>query len=303
MKVSDVPQRDLRETLAAGGLTVRTGELSWRLRTPFTAVARGLELLYSDYEVEPSGTFADFHVEVRPPIGLRRWVAPQALFSFDGEVPFKPLPVEQALALLEWGLNWCVSSHAHQYLIIHAAVVERGGLAAVLPGRPGAGKSTLCAALVQRGWRLMTDELALFSRSDGRLVPLPRPVSLKNESIALMARYAPQAILGPVARDTLKGTVAHMRAPAESVRRQGETATPAWVIFPRYAAGAAPELLPLSRGRAFLRLAEAAFNYSLLGLEGFHLLCSVIDRCNCYEFGYSLLDDAVTTFDSLPPPG
>jgi predicted ATPase len=29
----------------------------------------------------------------------------------------------------------------------------------ILPAPPGSGKSTLCAALVTRGWRLLSDEL------------------------------------------------------------------------------------------------------------------------------------------------
>jgi predicted ATPase len=33
-------------------------------------------------------------------------------------------------------------------------VVERDGHALILPAMPGSGKSTLTAALVQRGWRL-----------------------------------------------------------------------------------------------------------------------------------------------------
>jgi hypothetical protein len=303
MKLAELPHRELVNRLRSRGVALRTGEITWRVRTALDPVARGLALLYADYDlVDPEG-FVDFHVELRQPAGPRRWVRPQVLFSFDGEVPFKPLPAAQALPLLEWGLNWCVSNHAHQYLIAHAAVVERNGLAAVFPGVPGAGKSTLCAALVSRGWRLLTDELALFSRDTGRLVPLVRPVSLKNESIEVIGRFAPHAVLGPVTRDTLKGTVAHMRAPSASVQRQLETASPRWIVFPRYRAGAPARLAPLSKGRAFIPLAEATFNYSLLGLEGFHLLGNIVDACDCHEFTYSRLEDAIATFDALSGHG
>ena len=80
-----------------------------------------------------------------------------------------------------------------------------------MPGAPGAGKSTLTAGLIYRGWRLLSDELALIRRSDGQIVPLARPVNLKNESIALMQRFAPSAVFSAPAHDTAKGTVALMR--------------------------------------------------------------------------------------------
>ena len=58
--------------------------------------------------------------------------------------------------------------HAHQYLIIHAAVVEKNGLAAILPAPPGSGKGTLTAGSVLSGWRLLSDELTLIDRLSGR---------------------------------------------------------------------------------------------------------------------------------------
>ena len=61
-------------------------------------------------------------------------------------------------------------------------------------GLPGSGKSTLAAGLVYRGgWRLLSDELALLSLGDGAVSALPKPISLKNESIAIMKRFAPGA--------------------------------------------------------------------------------------------------------------
>ena len=132
----------------------------------------------------PTHEFADFHVvgAARDPVA--------ALDPAHGDVPireharhFNPLPAEQAFPLLEWGLNWCVATQCHQYLILHAAVLERGGRALIMPAPPGSGKSTLCAALVARGWRLFSDELALIEIGGGQIVPLPRPISLKNESI------------------------------------------------------------------------------------------------------------------------
>jgi len=301
MKVSDLTAAQLADRLRGPGLHLRTGMFVAHIQTSIPSVAEGIGLLYADYpQAEPE--FADFHVSLKPPPTFRRWIYPQVLFGVDGRAPFKPLPFDQAFPMFEWGLNWCVSSNAHQYLIIHAAVIEKNGFAVIMPAPPGSGKSTLCAALVNRGWRLLSDELALISLEDGRAIPLPRPVSLKNQSIDVIREYEPSVFINRAVRDTMKGTVAHMKPSTDSVVRALETAVPAWVIFPRYEKGAATLLQARPKGETLLKVADNAFNYSLLGTSGFHILADMIDTCDCYDFTYSELDQAIEVFAALQPP-
>lgn len=300
MKLLQLPTSDLRHQLAGDGVWLRTGPFSLRIRSRLPRVAEGLAELYGQFEVRSSHqAFADFHVELNPPSRLRRWFRPQVNFSFDGTQPFKPLPLDQAYPMLEWGLNWCVSMHAHHYLIIHAAVVEKNGLAAILPAPPGSGKSTLTAGLVLSGWRLLSDELTLIDRKTGLLHALPRPVSLKNQSIDVIRQFGPEAFINRVSHDTAKGSVAHMRPPRDSVLRQFEPAQPGWVIFPKWEAGADTMLTPRSKAETFMFLAQNAFNYSHLGADGFRVGTALIDQTHCYDFRYSALNEAVAAFDRL----
>lgn len=300
MKLLQVSPRDLRRQLAGNGLWLRTGPFSLRVRSSIPSVVEGLSQLYGQFEVRsPHEAFADFHVSVNPPRGLRRWVRRQACFAFDDLPPFKPLPYDQAFPMLEWGLNWCVSTQAHQYLIIHAGAVEKNGRAAILPAPPGSGKSTLTAALMLSGWRLLSDELTLIDRKTGLIHALPRPVSLKNESIDIIRAFSEAAFINRPSHDTLKGTVAHLRPLRDSVLRQHEPARPGWVIFPRWQAGAATTLEPRSRAQTFMYLAENAFNYSHLGADGFRTGCQLIDQVDCHDFTYSRLDEAVALFERL----
>ena len=300
MKLLQLPPGELRRQLAGPGIWLRAGPFSLRVRSSIDTVAEGLGELYGQFEVRnPHETFADFHVSVDPPANLRRWVRPQAAFSFDGMRPFKPLPRDQAFPMLEWGFNWCVSTHAHQYLIIHAAVVEKNGLAAILPAPPGSGKSTLTAGLVLSGWRLLSDELTLIDRKTGLIQPLPRPVSLKNQSIGTIRQFSRDAYINRASHHTAKGTVAHMRPPRDSVLRQHETARPGWVIFPKWVADAPATLTPRLQAQTFMFLAQNAFNYSHLGKDGFRVGSALIDQTACYDFHYSQLHEAVATFDRL----
>lgn len=299
MIVSDLAPSELRECLRGPGLALQTASFVTRIRSPIALLADSLGLLYADYSVAGDEDFADFQVRVAPPAGLRRWLRPQTYFYMDGLPPFKPLPFNQSFPILEWGLNWCISNYVHDHLVLHAGVIAKDTGAAMLPAPPGSGKSTLCAALIHRGWRLLSDELALIRLADGTLAPLPRPVSLKNRSIDIIRAYLENAVLSPVVHDTIKGSVAHLKPPAESVARALEPALPRWVIFPRYLRGSVPSMEPLSKAAAFLRVADNAFNYATLGRHAFTTLGRVIDGCDCYEFTYSRLDDAVAAFAAL----
>lgn len=299
MLLGQLTAADLARRLAGDGLAWRTGPFNVRVRSPLPAVHEAIALQYGRHPLAGDDAFCDCTIEVAPPPGLRRWLRPQVRVRFDGRTLFEPLPVDQAYALLEWTLNWWVSSHAHHWLLLHAAVVERDGRAVVLPAEPGAGKSTLCAGLVQRGWRLMSDEMALISLDNGELHALARPISLKNASLDVIRAFAPGAVLGREARDTAKGTVAHLRPKPDDVDRAGVTARPRWVVFPRYAAGEPAALEPMAKADAMMEIGRHSFNYALLGGDGFDALAALVTASDCHRFRYSRLDDAIAVFDAL----
>ena len=286
--------------LAGPGVCIRTGPFVSRIQSRLPAVAAGLRLLYPDYPLVDPDDFTDFRVRLFSPGPLRRWWRPQVQFAMDGRIPFKPLPLSQAYPLLEWGLNWCITSHMHHYLLIHSAVVERNGLGVILPGEPGAGKSTLCAALMLRGWRLLSDEMAVIDLDTLDLIPVVRPVSLKNASIEVIREFAPEAVISPPALDTLKGTVAHLRVPRASIARMDEPVRAGAIVFPRYQPDAVPARATTETpGRTLLRIAQNTFNYSLLGEQAFRALTAVVQDSRCHDLAYADLDEASAWFDRL----
>lgn len=294
-----LPPAVVTDRLRHGGLVLRTGPFAFRLRSPHARVAEGVLAMYGAHPVLAEAEPADFEVHIDGGVGLRRWLRRQARFVFDGRSVFEPLPVGHGYALMEWAMNWCISSHAHQYLIVHAAVVARGDAAVILPAPPGSGKSTLCAALVHSGWRLLSDELALVDMASGAIHPLCRPVSLKNRSIEVIGRFAPQAQFSRTTRDTTKGDVAHVRPPAGDVALDQQTARARWIVYPRYEAGSATVATPRSRANATVDLARNAFNFALQGEAGFERLCAVVQGCDCLDFRYSALPEAMAFFDQL----
>ncbi len=297
MQLKDLSLAEIKARLLTG-LPIVTGPFTFHIKSRLHDVAKGLSRLYGDFSLA-EGPFADFHVRIDALHGPRRLYRPQVQFWLDGHTPFKPLPLDQAFAMLEWGMNWCIAGHAHHYLMLHAAVLERNDRALIMPGDPGAGKSTLTAALMLDGWRLLSDEIALIDREDGLLYGLARPVSLKNASIDLIQNHSSHAVMGQVAHDTHKGSVAHLRPSTLSLKRVATPVRPAWIVFPRWQAQAQAGFTPHAKSAAFLHLASHAFNYSLLGPLGFQLVTTLMDACECRDFTYSRLPDALELFAEL----
>ncbi len=299
MNIANLTSKNIKSALISDGIKFKIGPFNVCLKSEIPSIVQHLQVLYCYYPILSDNEIIDFHVSLQSPIGLRRWYNPQVSFSFDGYRPFLPLPREQAPAMFEWGLNWCIASYAHQFLILHSAVVERNGCAFVFPGTPGSGKSTLCAALVCRGWRLLSDEMGLISTTNQQFYPVPRPVSLKNESIDVISKFSELAKFGMTSFDTVKGTIVHMLPPEKSVVETEIQAKPSKIIFPTYQSDAKTTLTPLLKSRAFLKLAENSFNYNVIGKKGFLVLSEVIENSECFEFKYSKLNEAMDLMDEI----
>lgn len=295
MILSELTQNDLRARLASG-LTLRIAPVAVRVHSSIASVAAGLAAHYGAHDVLDDEAFADFHIGLHRPPGLRHFFRPQVDFLFDAEKPFKPLPLNQAYPFFEWGLNWCMANSYHRFVVMHAAVVERKGFAVVLPAPPGSGKSTLCAALVCNGWRLFSDELALCAPGSTALVPMPRPICLKNESIDIIAGHF-GARIGKRISDTRKGDIAYLPQPASATHGADRIAEPRWIIFPKYVTGSPLAVTPVSKPETVVQLAEQCFNYPVLGGEAFDTVCAMVDQSECLSLSYSRFDDVLAWFD------
>jgi hypothetical protein len=254
--------------------------------------------LHAHYPLVEDNSFSDFHVRLlrhgnRRRSQLRFWIE-------DEEMPFGLFPLDTALPFLEWGLNWCVATRAHQFLMLHAGVLEKAGQTLLLPANPGSGKSTLCAALMHRGWRFLSDEFALVRWKDTAILPFPRPISLKNESIGAIRAFAPEAVMGPEFPKTPKGTVSHLRPFRESIEHSDEPGQARWIVFPKFQTNSSLRLEPIKKAQAFLQLTTHSFNYGLCGLRGFESVSRLIDSCDCYTFEYGGdLEQAVAQLNAL----
>jgi HprK-related kinase A len=289
---------EIHSAIRAGSLRLVIGRFSLKISSVLPEFECALRLLYAHYPASIKGGAYDYDIDIAPPSFVRRWIRRNSVFHLSGDAPFLPMEIGHAHALFEWGLNWTIGSYAHNFLILHSAVVELNGCGTLLAATSGSGKSTLAAELSLQGWRLLSDELALIDK-DLRLVPCARPVSLKNQSIEVIRARHPEAIFGPSAQDTHKGTIAHLPAPKSSVERNFETVAPRLIVFPKWTANSPLRLEAIGSGEAALRLIDQSFNYPILGRQGFERLADLVESAEAWELEYSSLDDARNTLEQL----
>lgn len=299
--IAQVGLADLDRALAGAGLWLDLGAALLHVRSKSSALTRQLRVAYGSYPFVDRSDWADVHVHIGPSPGLRRWVRPQVILRCDGQQSFEPFAAKSALPLFEWGCNWMIGHRLNDLLLLHAGALERDGLALLLPATPGSGKSTLTAALSQRGYRLLSDEFGAYDPEAGAFRALLKPIALKNESIDVIRRFAPEAIFGPCFPNTRKGTVAHLAAGAEAVARRHESARPGAVILPKWQAGSPTRWERLQDQTLFPALAFNAFNYGLLGAVGFQAVVTLVRRCPAWQLVYSDLNDALQTIETAWP--
>ncbi|MEN9726958.1 MAG: hypothetical protein RL434_1324 [Pseudomonadota bacterium] len=290
---------DALHAMLRSGVRYGIGPFVVALKGQQRVLAERLHACYPDYPLAPANEFADASLAVARNPGLsRHWWSTRVIRLEDGQV-FTTFPENATIAHLEWTLNWAIANRSHQFLMLHAGVLANayGGL--ILPAEPGAGKSTLCAYLMHRGWRLLSDEFTLLRDEGLEIYPFPRLLPIKNAAIAVIREQVPEARFGPEIPGTHKGTVAHLQPPDEAILRMHETASPRLMIFPRYTPDTPLEITPVPRAQCFVEITQNAFNYVLRGEEGFRIAAALTERVRAFQLRYNDLERAATALDDL----
>jgi HprK-related kinase A len=273
-----------------------------RVKTSISGLQRSFHDLYGEFDLLDDGEPGDFVIRVSGTGGVRRFVRRQAMAFIDTPPPYVPLPERMAPIMFEQALNWCVATRTFTHLILHAAVVAKDGRAVIVPGQSGQGKSTLCAALVARGWRHVSDEFALLDPASLDITAHPRPISLKNQSLAVVAAWAPEMRQSPAYAGTPKGTIGYVRPSRDAIAAAPEPVRPVAVVFPHYVPGAAPGLQEMGKAAAFIALTACSVNYREFGAAGFGAIGRLVGERPMLNATYPDTAAAVALLDEVVAP-
>ena len=299
MLIGELSGRDLAKRLRSDGVHLITGAFTTRIRACLPTFVRDFAAMYADYPMDVPPGIDDVRLRIAIPAWPPWFVSPQAQLCVDAGPTFAPVPADRAFTVFETSLNWGAALSDIAPMILHAAVLERDGRGLILPAPTSSGKSTLCAALAWRGWRLLSDEMAIFDLGNGRLRPNPRPVSLKNKAVDVISSFEPRAQMSRIYHGTPKGDIGYMRPPPGAVSRAQETAIPSLVVSPNYREGSTASLARLDLVQGFELLTGTAVNYSSMLKTGFDILTDIAERCGIYRLTYADLDAAIDLIDRL----
>jgi hypothetical protein len=225
----------------------------------------------------------------------------------DGEVLARGQQSGDALGWVVWDVNRAAAEAGADHLLFHSGAVEADGTGVLLPGASGSGKSTLVAGLVRAGLGYLTDELTALDISSGRLLPYPKPITVKPGSFALLSDIGPDVCSAPGSRPWA-GREWQVAVGEGTGRGIGTPCVPRFVIVPRYDAVAETTLTPLSETQAFFALAVNAVNLVPHGSVGTSALGRLALECQCFSLVFSDLDEAcrivldVVTAEMARPP-
>jgi HprK-related kinase A len=278
-------------------LNIQIGPVAFRIGSAWPAPLAALARLYAAYPA-PADGLADFTVRLEPEKPWRRFVRPAVAIRGDYILPdAAPLPLAHGLLAAEMGMNLQMALGQKNYLLLHAATVEKDGRVLIMTGESGAGKSTLAALLGERGWRLMGDEFALLDMATGLLMPFPRAVSLKNGAIRVMEAEVAAERFGPRLQGTPKGTIRHLRPNQAALDRMGEGAAPSLILFPRF--GPAQAVRAVGKAEVFMRLTQASTNYVALGRQSFDALTALVENNPALAIDYPDTDTAIALVEAF----
>ncbi len=254
----------------------------------------GVRCAQDDLARELDGALAPLRTDAEPShwYTLVRTANGEVEVLLDGVAVVRARDGWWASRWLMWHVNRAVVDATCEHLLLHAGAVVTRGAGVLIPGAPGAGKSTLVAGLVQRGCGYLTDEVVALAGDPPVVLPYPK-------ALALSARSMDAVNAEPAGTVPLKGK-GKRQVVADRLRR-GAVAGPApvrVVIVPRYCAGATTELEAMDPTEALVSLVTNAVNLEHHGVGGIATLAVLAESGACFRLYYADLDDAWRVLDA-----
>jgi hypothetical protein len=165
--------------------------------------------------------------------------------------------------------------------VLHAGAVSRKGCAIMVAGASGAGKSSLIAWLLDRGYSYITDEICAVPGKKGAVIGLPRAVVVKSDARQAVERLA----MFKGAPRILIGTNIAI-APTDIAAMTDRSIPCGLIILPQFMAGSRLEITPLTAGECAFRLMACNLNARNLPDGGLGAIAALSSAAPCVTLRY-----------------
>jgi hypothetical protein len=189
----------------------------------------------------------------------------------------------------------CIAASSNTRLLFHASSAARESRGALIVGPSSAGKSTLAAALTLAGLEYVGDEVIGVPPRPATMSAYPKPFKLDGHARQRLARAFARDDVGtdPATEDLV--------APSRwgAFATAGTRVTPALVVVPEVADGAAVTLEKLSRADVAEVLADQCFNFPAWGPRGLTAVADLARTCEGVRLRFGDLAETAATLDRL----
>jgi hypothetical protein len=203
-------------------------------------------------------------------------------FSITGAGdPAENLSREEALSFLLERVIQALIVDVTSAPMLHAGAVARNGQAVIVAGPTGAGKTSVTAWLIDRGFQYITDELVTLVNGDAQIVGLPRAMIVKghgSECVRNLSTFN-NAISVCVGADLAVGL------PLNSVAK--DVPTPCGlIVMPRYVEDGELRIESLGPAQAALQLMTCNLNARNLPDGGLNAITRLTRQALCITIEY-----------------
>lgn len=135
------------------------------------------------------------------------------------------------------------------YFTLHAAALVKGETGFLFPGSQHCGKTTLTLELIKRGYRLLSDDLAIIGRKTLEVMPFPRALNIRERSLSLLQGFEHLLV------SRREFTIADEKRWFLDLKEfAGSPFVPTIIVFPELNPAEAAALEPFSKTMAVLEL-------------------------------------------------
>jgi hypothetical protein len=267
------------------------GVVSFVVRCPTTAIQDAVERLFVDI-LDASDLAPDHEIVVEESgTGLL------SVTVVDGQ-SFRATRPNIALANLVSAVTRLALDEDPGRLHLHCAALSLDGRGVLISAQSETGKTTLTAALVQRGWTYVSDEAVALELESTSVFGFAKPLMIKPGGGELV----PEIEKGRVSLEP--GDTGWWHTPASSIsdRIVSEVTPAAIVILHRHPDGSTDvprPATPLHPADAVVALMEETMDAERFGPDGVVVLANLAARCKCVKLPVGPLEAATAALEEL----
>lgn len=130
--------------------------------------------------IKPASQVAELHYQIR-------YDRTKLLLLRNGRITHRNRSLAKILYALEWQIVDDWTRQQRNYYLLHAAALAWDNQGYIFVGGPGTGKTSFSIFLMQRAFRLLSDEFACLQPPQFHILPFPRNFIIKPHLLPLVA--------------------------------------------------------------------------------------------------------------------